>query len=190
MYLIGIDPGLAKIGLALVHHNGERHLERLELIETQKEADTSNKWTVSGDDNRRYWELHRCVTEFLAEVPPKENLLVAVEAFAYVPGAGRNLLKTAQAVGVIKGAIYAYGKRPFEFQPGHIKRVILGTKSGSKAQVETVLKERYPNLEEELARFAKGKREHLSDALALTECAFEEYAQRQLYIGGVEAQSG
>jgi Holliday junction resolvasome RuvABC endonuclease subunit len=186
VYLIGIDPGLARVGMALVHHDGTKQLERLRLLETQKESDARNKWTVSGDDNRRYWELHEGIVEFLAEVPPKEKVLIAIESFAYVPGAGRNLLKTAQAVGVIKGAIYAHGKRPIEFQPSQVKRTVLGSKSGSKAQIESVLKTWYPNLEEELALYPKGKREHLTDALALTECMFEEYSRQREYLRAIE----
>jgi Holliday junction resolvasome RuvABC endonuclease subunit len=185
LYLVGIDPGLAMVGMALVHHNGTRHLMGVDLIETDREA-ASRKIAVSADDNRRFHEIHSRVVAFLQQVPSGEKALIAMEGFAYMPGAGRNLLKTAQAVGVIKGAVYAAGKIPWEFQPGEIKRVLLGAKSGSKQQVHTVLKDRYPTLEEKLKPYAKGKWEHITDALALTECAFEEYAQRRLYLAGIE----
>jgi Holliday junction resolvasome RuvABC endonuclease subunit len=185
MYLVGIDPGLARVGMALVHHNGLRSLVGVDLIETDKES-SSRKIAVSADDNRRFHEIHTRVEAFLSKVPSGEKALVAIEGFSYVPGSGRNLLKTAQAVGVIKGAVYASGKIPWEFQPGEIKRVLLGAKSGSKQQVHVVLKDRYPNLEDKLRPYAKGKWEHITDALALTECDFEEYAQRRLYMAGIE----
>lgn len=185
MYLVGIDPGLARVGMALVHHNGTRNLLGVDLVETDKESG-SRKIAVSADDNRRFHEIHERVEAFLSQVPRGEKVLVAIEGFAYMPGSGRNLLKTAQAVGVIKGAVYAAGKMPWEFQPGEIKRVLLGAKSGSKQQVHLVLQDRYPNLSEKLKPYAKGKWEHITDAVALTECAFEEYAQRRLYLAGIE----
>lgn len=184
MYLIGIDPGLSKVGLALVHHNGERTLKDLRLVETAKEA-KSRKIAVSADDNRRFHDLHRSVAAFLAEVPTGEKVIVGIEGFGYTPGSGRNLLKTAQAVGVIKGALYASGKIPFEFKPSEIKQTLLGVKSGSKADIQNALEAKYPDLIERLDPYAKGKWEHMTDALALAECAFEEYAQRKLYLGGM-----
>ena len=186
MYLVGIDPGLAKIGLALVHHNGTRTLKSIALVETDKEAAT-RKMAVNADDNRRFHDIHQQVDRFLAQIPQGERVLVGIEGFGWTPGSGRNLLKTAQAVGVIKGALYARGKIPFEFKPSEVRQTILGTKSGSKEDLQTVLEQRYPNLPKLLEDYAKGKWEHMTDAVALAECAYEEYAQRKLYLGGIEA---
>lgn len=183
MYLIGIDPGLAKIGLALVHHDGERTLESVRLIETAK--DDSRKVAVTADDNRRFFDLATQFLDFLDQVPRNEKVMVGIEGFAYIPGAGPNLLKTAQAVGVIKGILCANRMMPFEFKSSEVKVRVCGAKSASKTDVQTVLEKEYPNLHELLEAYPKGKREHLADAVAMAHCAFEEYAQRRLYVGGI-----
>lgn len=186
MYLVGIDPGLAKVGLALVHHDGAKRLVKVRLIETEK-SDRAQKMAVSADNNMRYHELFTALKDFLSDVPPGEKVIVGIEGFGYTPGSGRNLLNTAQAVGVLKGGLFSMGKVPFEFKPSEVKTTILGRKSGSKEEVQEALVRMYPNLPELLGQYAKGKWEHLADAVALAECAFEEYAQRRLYMAGIEA---
>lgn len=184
VYLIGIDPGLAKIGLALVHRSDARRLVKVRLIETERNTKAS-KMTVAADNNMRFHEIHEAVTDFIADIPKGERVVVGIEAFAYTPGSGRNLLNTAQAVGVIKGTLFAMGKIPFEFQPNAVKKTLLGTNSGSKQDVQDALQRIYPDLLDHLGSYAKGKWEHLADAVALCECAFEEYAQRKLYLGAI-----
>jgi len=156
------------------------------LIETERN-NKPNKTTVSADNNLRYHEIHQALSEFLDAVPSGERVIVGIEGFAYTPGAGRNLLNTAQAVGVIKGTLFSRGKLPFEFKPNEVKKTLLGTNSGSKQDIQDALERLYPNLVDLLGAYAKGKWEHLTDAVALCECAFEEYAQRKLYLGGIEA---
>ncbi len=170
--------------MALVHHDGQRKLIDVAFLSTEK-GDPSNKIAVSADYNHRYHDLYSQVCDFLDKVPDNERLLIGIEGFAYTPGAGRSLLNTAQAVGVIKAACFARGKIPFEFKPSQVKQKVLGKKSGSKQEVMDALIERYPNLPELLEPYAKGKWEHMTDAVGLVECAFEEYAQRKLYIGAM-----
>lgn len=186
MYLVGIDPGLAKIGFSLVHHDGGKKLVSVRLVETER-ADKAQKLAISADNNMRFHSIFTALKDFLGTIPPGEKVIVGIEGFGYTPGSGRNLLNTAQAVGVIKGALFAMGKIPFEFKPSEVKQTILGRKSGSKDEIQEALTRIYPNLPELLGVHAKGKWEHMADAVALAECAFAEYAQRRLYVAGIEA---
>lgn len=161
MIIMGIDPGFASLGLAVL--DGERLLA-CDVIETKKEHAPRVELRVSVDDSRRLGEFCTRVGDTMDEHRVRA---VAIEVFTVVPGkmAG-GAIKTAMVYGALYGLARARGCLWLPLVPGDLKRGLCGLKSASKAQIQEAVSERVPDAAHAIAAIAKSKREHAADALA------------------------
>lgn len=161
MSIMGIDPGFASLGLAVL---AETQLLACEVIETKKEHAPRAELRVSVDDSRRLGEFCARVGDAMDEHKVRA---VAIEVFTVVPGkmAG-GAIKTAMVYGALYGLARARACLWLPLVPGDLKRGLCGLKSASKSQIQHAVTERVPEAGQVLAGIPKTKREHAADALA------------------------
>jgi Holliday junction resolvasome RuvABC endonuclease subunit len=188
LVVMGVDPGLAKIGVAILQQpkGGAVELAHLELIETKKETDKTLRkvMRVADEDQRRYrevWNQLLTIIHHKVVVPPS---VMGIESYTLYPGQlGGNSWKTGIMFGVISGLGYAQNMLVMPFRPGDLKKHFTGKKSASKGQVARSLFEKVVGLEQGIQKFAKGKQEHITDAAAHAYLAMHEVYQMRRIIG-------
>lgn len=160
--IVGIDPGLANLGVALfLFHPDEGYaLQSVHLICTKKETKKRGLRQKS-DDTRRLGEV---VTQFREIVEPWEP---HVYSFEEVP-AIRNSANVRK-VALSWGACFAIAnERPgtlvLEYGPQDLKIAVTGSPTASKALMISTLSKRYPALAE--STIPPSKKEHVADAVA------------------------
>lgn len=159
-WVLGVDPGLAHMGLALVRIEPDREVvEGLHVIQTTKETD--RKVTVGSDNVRRAQLLG---TPLLSIGRRFHIRMIAAEAMSF-PENASNAGKMSMSWGVL--ALFALiHVIPIEqASPQKIKRVLTGDPKASKEDVEFALLRRYGNHIEDLLIGPKAFREHAFDAL-------------------------
>jgi len=160
--ILGIDPGLANMGVALfLFHPDEGYaLEDVVLITTKKDSKKRGLRQKS-DDARR---LQKVIAQFRGIVRQWEP---DVCSFEDVP-----TLRNSTAVRKVAmswGACYAVAsERPgtllLEYGPQDLKVVVTGSKTASKVDIIETLSKRFPALAE--STIAPSKKEHVADAVA------------------------
>ena len=146
MIVLGIDPGLANLGLGVVEGDARkaRHLHHVCLI-------TEAAWLMP----RRLAYLHAEVTRLIEEFQPEavsiEDQILRRQADV--------AFKVGQAFGVVQLACAQAGVPVHSYGPMQVKQTLVGTGRAEKAQVEYMVKA------------SLGMREifnnHAADALAL-----------------------
>lgn len=127
MIVLGIDPGLANLGLGLVEGDARkaRHLHHVCLI-------TEAAWIMP----RRLAYLHAEVTRLLEDYQPQA---VAIEDQILRKQADV-AFKVGQAFGVIQLACAQVGVPVHSYGPMQVKKALVGTGRAEKAQVEYMVK--------------------------------------------------
>ena len=121
MRIIGIDPGLARVGYGLIELlNGEKKLLDCGIIETSK-----NK-----KEEDRLLEIHSDLNELINHWKPD---FAAVEKFFFYKSS--NTINVVQARGVIIMTIGANKIPISEYAPAQIKLTIAGSGKASKQEV-------------------------------------------------------
>lgn len=156
MKVLGIDPGFASCGYALIHvgTTGETVVE-LGVLRTEKSA--AKRQVLATDDNvRRTRELARPLTELVqrADVVCAESMSFPRNASA----AGKMCL----CWGLLVGLVFARDLPLLEASPQEIKKRICGRRDASKEELERELVRRYEPLPPEVPA---SLREHAYDAL-------------------------
>jgi Holliday junction resolvasome RuvABC endonuclease subunit len=159
--ILGIDPGFASLGLAVLQ--GERLLA-CEVLATEKAKAKRADLRVSVDDSRRLGEICEAVTAVLER---HHVDAVAIEVFTMVPGkmAG-GASKTAMAYGALYALARARGCLWLPLVPDDLKRGLCGRRSASKAEVQTAVCDLTFGARAALDAMPKTKREHAADAIA------------------------
>ena len=123
--ILGIDPGLATCGYALVESTGQRSFQLLE----------SGAIRTSSDDpiDVRLKDIHTEVLNLVEEYEPE---LVAVEKI-FFSNNQKTAVMVAQARGVI--VLAARGREVFSYSPLEIKKTITGYGKANKRQVQTMV---------------------------------------------------
>lgn len=161
---LGIDPGMAHTGLAIVTrtHNGVYHCEKLVLAASKP----TGKGLVprAQDDARRLKLIHAACMELMAYFAPH---VLAVESYAPLVGRqGGSAWKTSVVYGLVHG-IGLSGNRPVVAQsPQDIKRAFTLGKNNSKQHVQAMMCKLVQGLDAKLEAVCASKREHLADATA------------------------
>jgi len=157
--VLGIDPGFAALGLALVEleQEGER-VRRLEVVTTEPSA-RKLEVRASDDNLRRTCELAAALEERIGP----EVIALAVEAQSWPRNAGSSV-KVALAWGALAAVAQRHGLPVLQASPQEVKRAIAGAKTASKAEVQTALELRYAEMPDWPAR--RDQVEHAADALA------------------------
>jgi len=172
---LGIDPGMASMGLAVVCRSAEGVDKVLDgkVIETKKATKKElRNLRMCVDDQRRMRLLSDASEELIKKYNPH---VIGIEAYAPTIGRmGGNAWKVGNVMQAMVCLSWNYGYEPLIFLASDLKRTFLGKSSGSKLEVEEVLREKVLGVGDILARFPKTKQEHVTDAighavLALTE---------------------
>ncbi len=145
--VVGIDPGLANLGLGAVEEVGNepRLLGSLLLTTRPREAQAA-----------RLLRLRLAVAEFLAEHRPDA---LAVEG-QYFHRQREVAFKVGQAVGVVLLTAAESGVPVFEYGPLQVKQALVGSGRADKAQVAYMVRAL-------LKLSATPSSHHVADALAL-----------------------
>ncbi|MDP2954717.1 MAG: crossover junction endodeoxyribonuclease RuvC [Chloroflexota bacterium] len=126
MRVLGIDPGMARMGYGIL----EGDQGKLQVLDVGVLSTEAGKPPA-----RRLAFLYQGLSEIIQRHQPSE---VAVETFV-----GRNL-RSALAVGQARGVALlaaAHGGLPvFEYTPMQVKQVVVGYGRGDKQQVQEMLK--------------------------------------------------
>ncbi len=127
MRILGVDPGLATIGYAVVDKQ-TNHFDVLEYGVIKTSADKK--------DTERLEIIHKNIEELIKEFRPQE---MAVEELFF----NKNV-KTAIAVGQARGVILLAGSQAglkvAEYTPLQIKQAVVGYGRADKQQVQQMVK--------------------------------------------------
>lgn len=158
MRILGIDPGLATIGYALVDKE-TNHFDVLEygVIKTSPDKDNIERLEI----------IHKNIQELIKEFEPQQ---MAVEELFFNKNAKTAIL-VGQARGVILLAGSQAGIKVAEYTPLQIKQAVVGYGRADKMQVQQMVKSLL-NLSE------LPKPDDAADALAVSICHGHVYTAR------------
>jgi len=128
MRIIGIDPGLATIGIGLIESPSSQIVSPIEwlTIETKAGLPLANRLKEIADD----------LSEYLKENQPE----LAVIEKLYFSVNEKTALDVAQARGVILATVAAYGIPIIEPTPPELKSCITGDGKADKKQMQEMVK--------------------------------------------------
>ncbi len=155
--LLGIDPGFASLGLARVElvGAGER-VARLGVVRTAK-SDRKRGVLASDDNVRRIVELAEAVESWITP----DVIAICTESQSW-PRSSAVCGKLDLSWGVVGALASRHGLPVLQVSPQDLKRCLTGSKTASKAQVQSALTARYGPLELPSQRTLH---EHCCDAL-------------------------
>ena len=121
MRIIGIDPGLARVGYGIIEiENGKKLLLDCGIIETSKEK----------KEEDRLYEIFKDLNELINHWNPNE---AAVEKFFFYKSS--TTISVVQARGVIMMVLASKKIQVSEYSPAQIKLNIAGSGKASKKEV-------------------------------------------------------
>jgi len=150
LIIIGIDPGIADTGYAIVKSNANK-------VEAIDYGSITTKSTAT--ESERLLEIQANVEELIQKFQPSA---IAIEKLFF----NKNV-KTALSVGQARGIVLATAQKNqleiYEFTPGQVKQSLTGTGSAPKKQVQEMVK-RIFNLKK------IPQPDDAADALAIANC--------------------
>jgi len=168
MIIYASDPSMTNFGWCVGKGDSAQGFDIIDggCIKTRSNA-SENGVTKTEDQTRRMRYMCKEIEDQFDEYEPN---LVACE---YQPGYTSS--KTAKCSGMVNSMVissaYFLGDLPVEwYQPGAVKKIILGKKSGTKEEIRNHLEEDYPNLSSFYGG-TKYQTEAVGDAAAVLECA-------------------
>jgi crossover junction endodeoxyribonuclease RuvC len=168
MRILGIDPGLGRVGFGLVEIDTSAGnsfgLCQWGIISTTKEK----------ADGERLQEIHDDLTELIDHLKPD---VVSVERLFYFRNA-TTLVPVAQARGIILMIIHRFGLPVYEYTPMQVKQAITGYGKSEKKEVQEMLIGM-------LGLDRKPTPDDAADGLALAVCHFNHVGRLQLMQAGV-----
>jgi crossover junction endodeoxyribonuclease RuvC len=126
--VLGIDPGTATTGFALVTEDasGDAHLLRYGTVQTQAGTPMPERLLV----------LHRGISALIGETEPD---VMAIEELFF----SRNVttaLTVGQARGVVILAAAEAGLPVYEYKPAEVKQALVGYGSADKQQIQEMIR--------------------------------------------------
>lgn len=179
MRILGLDPGLAAFGVAVIEVHPRRTMEmevaagvtsvlHLEVLRTAK-ASKKRNLRQADDLSERSREIYRRLSVLVNIQKPD---VLAIEACALPFGKAR--FSIVSALGRVRGLVDAlaqqHGFAIVEFFPQELKKLLTGKKDASKDEVRHALERCFLPLPWPTQ---KGLVEHAADALAAAYCARE-----------------
>ncbi|MBM3231281.1 crossover junction endodeoxyribonuclease RuvC [Candidatus Peregrinibacteria bacterium] len=127
MRILGVDPGLATVGLGLVERESARSVRAIEwlTIETDAGMAPAERLRIIADDLEEY------IKETSPDLAVVEKLFFSVNV--------KTALDVAQARGVILSVIARHGIPCLEPTPPELKSCITGDGNADKAQIQRML---------------------------------------------------
>lgn len=172
MFVLGVDPGFASVGYAVVElfPSGEQVLET-RVFRTAKSDAKLN--TLAADDTvRRTREIAKDLEQMLERLMNCEGdrrlVAICAEAMSY-PRNAVVAAKMAMTWGVLAANAERRNLALVQASPQQVKKAVCGTGSASKDEVATALVTRYREIPG-IAELPRTLREHAYDALAAVVC--------------------
>ena len=148
MIVVGIDPGLANLGIGVVREEGKTpKFVHCELVKTSASLETPQRLAM----------LYRVVRGVLEVHKPEA---MAIESQYFHERQAANAFKIGEAAGVILLAAAQLEVPVFEYGPMAVKQAIVGTGGASKEQIMYMVRAT-------LALPKNPDSSHAADALAL-----------------------
>lgn len=191
LLVLGIDPGLSKLGFALVRlgMNGvaSDEIVRIGVVETTK-SDKKKGVRATSDYVRRTKEQARFLWDLLSEYT--DLYAVCVEGMSFPRNAASSAM-LGMSCGVVATLAQVLNVPVLEATPQEIKKRLCGNRGASKDEVKNAVQKMfYREFDEEMeaAGIAKSKQDHAFDAVgAVVACRESEViigALRQLELSG------
>lgn len=140
VYVLGIDPGFANIGCAVLRLTPTSEVPVLmEVIRTSKSAAKRNV-RASEDNLDRAKEI---TAELLRLIAAYDIRLICAETMSF-PRSSSSAAKMAMCWGVLAAVAHAHSIPVVQASPQEIKKVLCRKKDASKEEVQAALRERYP----------------------------------------------
>lgn len=149
MVILGIDPGLANVGWAILDNRSSIMDHRLVdwgVVETDRKDISANRLA------KIYEEIGGLIKKHRVEEVAIENLFFAKNA--------KSAIKVAEVIGVIKVCGCKNELKVFEYTPLQVKMALVGYGRAEKGQVEIMVRQEL-GLEEAI------RPSHASDAVAV-----------------------
>lgn len=181
--VMGVDPGLASLGVVVIEAGGDRiHALAAQVLRTKKASKKALRdLRVSADDQRRIRALWAGMDALAAAHRPHA---LAVETYAPQPGRmGGDAWKAAVIYGLVQGLGLAHDCQVLPFLPSDLKRVFARKASASKQEVADVVLGRIDGLAALLAAIPKGQHEHATDAAGHALLGLEEMRAMRRMMG-------
>ncbi|MBI3678512.1 MAG: crossover junction endodeoxyribonuclease RuvC [Proteobacteria bacterium] len=138
MRILGLDPGLARMGWGVIDVTGSR------LVHVAHGVLTSD---AKADLGRRLFALHTALCEVIAQWSPQS---IAVEqAFVHKDPSAALKIGHARAIALLAGAQAEL--EIAEYTPNHIKKSVVGAGHAGKEQVQAMIKRLLPTARVEAA---------------------------------------
>jgi Holliday junction resolvasome RuvABC endonuclease subunit len=157
--IIGIDPGVNNIGLAVLSDDAST------VLDTQL-------WSISKPDLKGYDEFVNKLHEFLYKLKLDfDTAILAIEKPFFTPKTLANNIRTLEVIGLMKYAAYMCVKEEnlIMIPPTSVKKVMTGKGNAPKELVIQAVNAKY-KLEADIAV------SHIADAIAI---GYTAYMQRQ-----------
>lgn len=166
MRILGIDPGLGRVGFGL--------LEIVPSEDRLSDCFGACRWGIIAtskdkSDGARLQEIHADLDQVLAEFQPD---LVSIERLFYFRNA-TTMVPVAQARGVILMAIEKYRLPVYEYTPMQVKQAVTGYGKAEKSEVQSMLVEL-------LKLEKKPTPDDAADALALAVCHYNHVGRAEM----------
>jgi Holliday junction resolvasome RuvABC endonuclease subunit len=169
--LLGLDPGFANLGFAVVEFGpsaGGWGISRWRVVRfgvLRTEASSKKRKVLAVEDNvRRALEIARCLRS-LATCCPR-TVAICAESMSF-PRSSSVAAKVAMSWGAIASLSEAANIPILQASPQQVKHAVCGVKSATKEEVQAAVLAMYPEIEALRAGIAKGLWEHPHDALAV-----------------------
>jgi Holliday junction resolvasome RuvABC endonuclease subunit len=200
LVVLGVDPGIRTTGLSIVglDNAGQYCCLGSQYIETKKQDKKSiNQLRTNIDDFRRYREVYEELEHLYISHNARLGQIisaVAIESYTVMRYKnqkseiiiGNNAWKSAVVYGGV--LFWALSRQLYvaPFFPNDIKKRF-GKKDKSKEGIQLALESDVSNFYEEIHKYSKTKREHVSDATAHAVLLIEEIRKNKIFIGGFNA---
>lgn len=127
MRILGIDPGMAIVGYALVNfEDNHLELEASGSIQTDKDMTTSE----------RLLDIYNDLSTIIERYKPD---CAAIEKLYFFKNQ-KTIIPVAEARGVILTVLQKYSIKSFEYTPIEVKQVLTGYGRATKKEVEQMVK--------------------------------------------------
>lgn len=127
MRILGIDPGMAIVGYALVNWENDKYiLEGSGSIQTDKNL----------TDSKRLLEIYNDLSTIVKEYSPD---CAAIEKLYFFKNQ-KTIIPVAEARGTILTVLEKYNIKSYEYTPIEVKQVLTGYGRATKKEVEQMVK--------------------------------------------------
>lgn len=157
--VLGLDPGFASVGWAVVDLFESPQIHALGVLRT-KQSNRKQAVLAAADNFRRARELGQALGNLVLE---QRIDVVAAEAMSF-PRSSSVAAKMAMCWGVLARICEEFDLPLVQASPQQIKRALTGNASASKDDVQASLAIRFPNAIGLVGGLPKGLHEHAFDA--------------------------